>query len=830
MRKTAVCVFLGLLGGYLVTPAYADMRCVQTELARLGYDPGPADGLIGNRTRSAASAFVADAEQLLPELSGESAVAWCEVLRVEPSPPLDVTSPPKDVLSDSDLQRLWNAYKSAGECMGHRNIGDPSPIVLSERSAEDFGAMAWHSPFTAVRGAAQCSVDAGGLVPPAPIPVVTLDERYGERVGDVDLAGQWFARIATYIRLTDDPVAHAVLKRGILDWAQAGSLTKGVRISRDERPIDFQMMQTIMILLNATAEIAADFEPAERAVVGPWLQNIVGQVADSTWRFRQDNKPYLRTYVALIWGLMSNDELAVRQAVEVYKQAIHEMRPDGSWPIDSQRGGMGLHYGARSTSSLGLIALALQSARGLDLFSYEVDGRSIHTAVDFVVSAMQDPGKVNQQYALTCPGGGDRFGSIEEPDLYLFEDGGFFSAYAAQFSDREASRYLAGAYPLDKQVDYEIAGGRASCQFALAGGSVSLPALEMPDLGAVWPIAEYAVRNHEEISATAGRDERLDVLWFTDVIGVREGSDPLRYNLVGTYDAASSQFMSFRIATKARLDASVVAKLGACGAKTENYDGANHPVVEFTLDTDVYVPRKLDCVLASLPEREAFEVAFLVDHFQDVALGWASTGDDVRIKHDGLRELILAVARGETVFQRPAQSDSTDAEAWPTAMHIVQTREEISATAGQAAQLDVLWFSDVIGLREGDDPLRYNLLGDYSPITKQFVRFRLSTKTTVDESVHDALIACGGKTDFYDDAHHPVLEFRMSGSVLKGRAVDCVLGNLPERQALEVSFLLDNFQDVALGWASTGDLAQIQHEGLRELIRAIAKGEITVSR
>jgi peptidoglycan hydrolase-like protein with peptidoglycan-binding domain len=42
---------------------------VQTELARLGFDPGPADGLPGRRTEAAIDAFLASAEpRLSPDL------------------------------------------------------------------------------------------------------------------------------------------------------------------------------------------------------------------------------------------------------------------------------------------------------------------------------------------------------------------------------------------------------------------------------------------------------------------------------------------------------------------------------------------------------------------------------------------------------------------------------------------------------------------------------------------------------------------------------------------------------------------------------------------
>ncbi len=645
-----VVAVLALAGA--TQPAYADILCVQQELSRLGYDPGPSDGMMGGRTRNAASEYMANSGASLPELASGSAVAWCQALRAEPSPPIDVSAPARNALAGAQLEALWGAYRTTNECLQHSAIGAPSPVSISKRSPDELAAAAWTSPFTPVRGSVQCTIGAGSLYPPAPIPVVVLDERYGERVAEVDAAADWFARITTYVRLTDDPVARAVLKRGLMDWAQAGSLTQGVRISRDERPIDFQMMQAILTVLNATAEIASDFEPAERGVVGLWMQNIVGLVADSTWRFRQDNKPFLRSYVALVWALMSDDELAIRQVVENYKQAITEMRPDGSWPIDSQRGGMGLHYGARSTNALVLTALALESARGLDLFSFEVDGRSIHDAVAFVVQSMREPAATNQIYALSCPGGGDRFGSISDPDLYILEEASFLVPYAERFPEREVSGHIRDAFPASKMFDFDLAGGRASCQYALEGGTPNLAALTMPDLGKAPMVATHIVRTHEEISDTSGRADWVSVLWFSDVAGVREGRDPLRYNIMGRYAAANNTFLSLTFSLKSPVEGDTVDALKGCGYETDFYDDLHHPMFDFTYRDGVFTAKNFQCVMEALPERPAFEAAFLVDHFADVALGLVETGDVSSIAHEGLREMISAVAAGEISFSR----------------------------------------------------------------------------------------------------------------------------------------------------------------------------------
>ena len=62
-----------------------------------------------------------------------------------------------------------------------------------------------------------------------------------------------------------------------------------------------------------------------------------------------------------------------------------------------------------------MMASLLKDTTEQDLFKYNVDDRSLHNGADFVIKGIMDPSKTNQIYAISCPGGGDRWGSIEKP-------------------------------------------------------------------------------------------------------------------------------------------------------------------------------------------------------------------------------------------------------------------------------------------------------------------------------------------------------------------------------------------------------------------------------
>jgi peptidoglycan hydrolase-like protein with peptidoglycan-binding domain len=482
MRIVAVLAVLTLS-----SPALADMKCVQQGLTDLGFSPGPVDGAIGKRTVDAANLFKANAGLSLETLTTGNSTEWCSAIADFAKSPaaksissLDLLSEPDNKLSEKQLQRLWDAYKTAKECSAHPILAKSYPYKLPIQDRDELANASWATPFTATTGAKSCLVFPTRLRPPKPLVAIELDEAYGERVLALDEAATWFRTMTNYFRYSGDPVARELLRKAVVSWAESDALGKGIRVSWGSRPVDYQVIASILSITVAVAAIAPDIGADDRATIGPWLQDLVAQVGRSEWGFRTDNKHLMRTYLTMLWGLVVGDDHPVQEAIFAYKRAIHEMRPDGSWPVDSQRGAMGLHYGSAGTSHLVMIATALKIARNIDLFSYEVDGRSVHTAVDWVVYSIKEPTAANGKYAISCPDGGDRFGSIEKPDMSFVSEAGYLQAYAELFPERESSQFISEKFARSAALDEEKNGGSPACQFGTASGPVDLKPLVMP--------------------------------------------------------------------------------------------------------------------------------------------------------------------------------------------------------------------------------------------------------------------------------------------------------------------------------------------------------------
>ena len=359
---------------------------------------------------------------------------------------LDLTSKPKKVLSKNDTESLWNAYKEAPKCFEHPTYGKGIGYKLKKISKNKFKKNAWTSPFYKYEENNKHEIYLP-LTFPKPIITVNLDEEYGKRHSDADSAIEFFQKAAYVVRVGNTFFGeNEKVKAVILDWASNNALKEGINVSWGSKPVDYQMMVLINAILTTTATIAENFNDKERQIVGPWLQNLIKEVSKSKWKDRQDNKAYQTAYITLIWGLMVNDLNAVQNSINTVKLAVHDMRPDGSFPIDTQRGGMGIDYNNKSYGYLLMMASILKDKTRQDLFYYSVDGRSLHNGADFVIKSIIEPSKINSIYAISCPDGGDRFGSIENPSTYFIEIATNTMVYANKFPEYENSDFIMSKY------------------------------------------------------------------------------------------------------------------------------------------------------------------------------------------------------------------------------------------------------------------------------------------------------------------------------------------------------------------------------------------------
>ena len=189
---------------------------------------------------------------------------------------------------------------------------------------------------------------------------------------------------------------------------------------------------------------------------------------------QRNNHHYLRGSVDMAWGALTGDDRRFQAGIEAYRDALADMRPDGSLPLETERGARALWYQRHAIASLVVIA-EIAANQGLDLYGLQTDGRDIHGAIRFLLDAIEEPAKV-LPYAAANSNPGIESGPGDQDLSFLDQRGhdrhymAWVEIYAARFPDRPESKrllaLLARTDPDFRPMIDDYSGGATTCFFA----------------------------------------------------------------------------------------------------------------------------------------------------------------------------------------------------------------------------------------------------------------------------------------------------------------------------------------------------------------------------
>lgn len=267
---------------------------------------------------------------------------------------------------------------------------------------------------------------------------------------------------------------------GLLDaWAGAGALT---RIERASANLYYALDRTLLPVIVAYSLLRAEpgaLSPERQQRIEGWLRQVAAlrgplrRLPGAGEATARNNHYYLRASVGMAWGALTGDARSFREGPAAYLTALGDMRPDGSLPLETRRGGRALWYQRHALASLVAIA-EMAAVQGLDLYGREVGGKSIHTGVRFLLDAIESPARLRPY-----TGG-------EAQDLsFLVRRGhgrhymAWAEIYAARFPGRPESRrllaLLARADPGFRPMVDDYSGGNTTCFFAAAPENANGP-------------------------------------------------------------------------------------------------------------------------------------------------------------------------------------------------------------------------------------------------------------------------------------------------------------------------------------------------------------------
>lgn len=312
---------------------------------------------------------------------------------------------------------------------------------------------------------------------PAPAPVTTLRDRaYGP-----DTASEPFAltvMTAAAAGLAGDADARRRLVDLLDRWAQADSLTQ---IERPTANAYYALDRTLLPTLVAFALLrgAPELTTLPRLRIQAWLERLdrlrgpERPLAGRGEISGRNNHHYLRGSVDMAWGALTGDDASFRLGIAAYLDALHDMRPDGSLPLETRRRARALWYQRHAIASLVVIA-EIAATQGVDLYDHTVDGKDLHTAVRFLLDAIDDQERV-AAYAWDDPIASGRHHPGQDLSFLVRRGHGrhymaWAEIYLARFPGRPESRRLLAlltrAEPSFRPMVDDYAGGDTTCFFA----------------------------------------------------------------------------------------------------------------------------------------------------------------------------------------------------------------------------------------------------------------------------------------------------------------------------------------------------------------------------
>jgi hypothetical protein len=397
-----------------------------------------------------------------------------------------------DYASQDSLEEKWYAIANANECFEGFSYPDIMPVPnqnLDWNSATILGKL---YPYRS-----QNNFSFYGNIREKPKPFKTVQIDASIYVDDdenlIKTRDYLWDMLRAFDNENQSQSVSEELREFLIEFAQSDALAEGLFIGlgdgQDQGTVHYSVMWTTALFVHAFDLTARHMTLDERVLTGDWLNDLISAVLKSSWGGgsegnRQDNKAYYRSQIAMNWGIITGDASLVANAITMFKHAINEMRPDGSFPVESSRGGSSNLYQSIATGHIVGLAIGLNEHFGLPTLTFEKNNKTLWTAVSRVLDAVDDQVKIASEYGKSCPGGS--LGTIDNPDedwpgdqnsslVYLFA--AYFRESPADVFERiiklELPDYAANTY---EGIDYRSLLGENLLN-NLVAHTVSLPTL-----------------------------------------------------------------------------------------------------------------------------------------------------------------------------------------------------------------------------------------------------------------------------------------------------------------------------------------------------------------
>ncbi|WP_425192132.1 alginate lyase family protein [Halomonas sp. GXIMD04776] len=191
----------------------------------------------------------------------------------------------------------------------------------------------------------------------------------------------------------------------------------------------------------------------EKERIDDWLNRLAHQHADIPGRPDNsccNNHFYRRALYGTMVGILTEDQELFHFGVSAIYSALSDLINDGAFRLEMKRGRRASHY--QNYALLYLVTnMQIVSRQGYDIFDLEIDGKTIHDAVDFALDIFENPAAL---------------GDLAPAEQYtgFFTDDQYFAwmeIYQHQFNDPRIAEFIKPMRPIFNRS----AGGYATLYF-----------------------------------------------------------------------------------------------------------------------------------------------------------------------------------------------------------------------------------------------------------------------------------------------------------------------------------------------------------------------------
>lgn len=206
---------------------------------------------------------------------------------------------------------------------------------------------------------------------------------------------------ADYLAYGDVEVGDYLLNK-LKVWAESGAFLNVRNVTLGESGQDdfwprYEINMVMISILETWSLLRQDNVPSQSEIdlIDSWIGKVLSFTALTTTSGPGGDKghfnvSYLVAGVQMAWGALQGNDTIFTEGLEKIVLALHQMNDDGGFPREIARGGNAYLYQNLTTMSVMYMA-NLARVQGYDVFSWNVEGKSLHDMVSFAIDSAKSP-------------------------------------------------------------------------------------------------------------------------------------------------------------------------------------------------------------------------------------------------------------------------------------------------------------------------------------------------------------------------------------------------------------------------------------------------------